>query len=65
MVISVVGIALTGVLAVTNFKASAESGKFTFKSRSESGKLSTVGCHFPPKATNVGTLVGTQGGELS
>ena len=43
-------------MAVTEFRASAESGKFTLKSRSESGKLSTIGCHFPPKATNFGTL---------
>ena len=46
-------------MAVTNFKASAEtaeSGKLTFKSRSESGELLAIGCHFPPKATNVGTL---------
>ena len=44
-------------MAVTEFRASAESGKFTLKSRSESGKLSTIGCHFPPKATNFGTML--------
>ena len=25
--------------------------------RSESGKLSTIMCHFPPKSTNFGTLI--------
>ena len=39
-------------------KTSVESGKFTFKVRSESGKLSTIGCHLPPKSTNFGTLRG-------
>ena len=28
------------------------SGKFTLKMRSESGKLSTAGCHLPPKSAN-------------
>ena len=50
-------IALMAVLlAVTEFRASTESGKFTLKSRSESEKLSTIGRHFPPKVTNFGTL---------
>ena len=45
-----------GVMTVTNTKSSAESEKFTLKIRSESGKLFTIGCHFPPKSTNFGTL---------
>ena len=44
------------VMTVTNAKSSAESEKFTFKIRSESGKLFIIGCHFPPKSTNFGTL---------
>ena len=44
------------LMAVTEFRSPAESGKFTLMSRSKSGKLSTIGCHFPPKATNFGTL---------
>ena len=36
-----------------------ESGKFTFKVISESGKLSTIGYHLPPKSTNFGTLAET------
>ena len=46
-----------GVITVTNAKSSAESEKFTLKIRSESGKLFTNGCHFPPKSTNFGTLL--------
>ena len=45
-----------GVMTVTNAKSSAESEKFTLKIRSESGKLFTIGCHFPPKLTNFGIL---------
>ena len=37
-------------------KSSAESGKFTLKIRSESGKLLTNGRPLPPKLTNFGTL---------
>ena len=37
-------------------KTSVESMKFTFKVRSESGKLFTIGCHLPPKSTNFETL---------
>ena len=44
-------------MTVTNAKASAESEKFNLKIRSESGKLLTIGCHFPPKSTNFGTLI--------
>ena len=44
------------VMTVTNAKSSAESSKFTLKIRSESGKLFIIGCHFPPKSTNFGTL---------
>ena len=49
-----------GVITVTNAKSSAESEKFTLKIRSESGTLFTIGCHFPPKSTNFGTLVFSQ-----
>ena len=45
-----------GIITVTNAKSSAKSEKFTLKIRSESGKLFTNGCHFPPKSTNFGTL---------
>ena len=45
-----------GVIAVTNVKSSVGSEKFTLEIRSESGKLSYTGCHFPPKSTNFGTL---------
>ena len=45
-----------GVMNVTNAKLSAESEKFALKIKSESGKLFTIGCHFPPKSTNFGTL---------
>ena len=45
------------VITVTNAKSAPESEKFTLKIRSESGKLFTNGCHFPPKSTNFGTLV--------
>ena len=43
-----------GVMNVTNAKLSAESEKFTLKIRSESGKLFTIGRHFPPTSTNFG-----------
>ena len=48
-----------GVLTVTNAESSDcdESAKFTLKIRSESGKLFTIGCHFPSKSSNFGTLV--------
>ena len=46
------------VMTVTNAKSSAESEKFTLKIRSESGKLFTIGCHFQPKLTNFGTMIG-------
>ena len=45
-----------GIMTVTNAKSSAESEKFTLKIRSESGKLFALGCQFPPKSTNFGTL---------
>ena len=45
-----------GVMTVTNAKSSAESEKYILKIRSESGKLFTIGCHFPSKSTNFGTL---------
>ena len=32
------------------------SVKFPPKIKSESGKLSTIGCHIPPKLTNFGML---------
>ena len=44
------------IMTVTNAKSSAESEKFTLKIRSDSGKLFTIGCHFPPKSTNTGLL---------
>ena len=63
MVISVSCGFVGGVITVTNAKSSSESEKFTLKIRSESGKLFTIGCHFPPKSTNFGTLVwGERGG---
>ena len=43
-------------MVFTNIKASVESGKLILKIRSESGKLSTIGCHFPLKSTNFWTL---------
>ena len=46
------------IMAVAYVKISVKSGKFTFEVRSESGKLSTIGCHLPPKSTHFGTLVG-------
>ena len=45
-----------GVMTVTNVKSSAESETFILKIRSESGNLFTIGCNFPPKATNFRTL---------
>ena len=56
MVISVSYGFVSSVITVTNAKSSAESEKFTLKIRSESVKLLTIGCHFPPKSTNFGTL---------
>ena len=44
-------------MTVTNFKISIGSEKFALKIRSGSGKLSIVGCHFPPKSTIFGTLL--------
>ena len=43
-------------MTVTNAKSSPESEKCTLKIRRESGKLFTIGCPFPPKSTNFGTL---------
>ena len=73
MVISVSYGFVGGVITVTNAKSSAESEKFTLKIRSGSGKLFTIGCHFPPKSTNFRTLLKNHGlivfilmgGELS
>ena len=47
----------SGIQANANAKAFVWSGKFTPKIRSENGKLSSIGCHFPPKLTNFGTLL--------
>ena len=44
------------VMTVTNAKSLAESEKLNLKIRSEGEKLLTIGCHFPPKSTNFGTL---------
>ena len=46
------------VTAVANDKTWGRftSGRFTTKITSENGKLSTIGCHLPPKSTNVWTL---------
>ena len=44
------------IKAVTNVKACVWSVKFTSKIRSESEKLSTIGCYLSPKSTNAGTL---------
>ena len=44
------------IVAVAYVEISVKSGKFTFEVRSESGKLSTIGCHLPPKSTHFGTL---------
>ena len=43
-------------MVITHVKASVDSGKMIYKVRRESGKLSTIGCHFPPKSTNFGTM---------
>ena len=56
MIISVSYGFVGGVITVTNAKSSAESEKLTLKISSESGKLFTIGCHFPLKSTNFGTL---------
>ena len=45
-----------GVMTVANAKSSPESEKFAMKIISESGILLTMGCHFPSKSTNFGTL---------
>ena len=47
----------SGISANANAKAFVWSVKFTPKIRTESGKLSSIGCHFPPKLTNFGTLL--------
>ena len=44
-----------GVMTVANAKSSPESGKFALQIISESGKLLTIGCHFPSKSINFGT----------
>ena len=44
-------------LAVTYVKGSHESGILTLKIIGESGKLSTIGCHFPPKSATSWTLL--------
>ena len=43
-------------MVIAYVKASAESGILILKITSESGKLFTIGCHFPSKSTNFGTL---------
>ena len=53
------------VTAVTNVRTSAKSGKFTFNVRSDSGILSTNGCHLSPKSANFGTLTTVVTGEVS
>ena len=45
------------VTTVTNAKSSTESEKLTLKIESENGILFTIGCHFPPKSINFGTLL--------
>ena len=57
MVVSVNYGVCSGVITVTHVKSSVESEKLTSIIRSESGKLSTIGCRFPPKSTNFGTLM--------
>ena len=42
---------------ITNVSASVEWENDFKKIRSESGKLSTIGCQFPPKSKNFETLV--------
>ena len=44
-------------MVITNVKASVQSGKLILKIKRESGNLSTIGCHFPLKSTNFGTLL--------
>ena len=46
-----------GVITVANAKSSPESEKFALEIISESGKLLPIGCQFPSKSTNFGTLV--------
>ena len=46
----------SGISTVTNVKACVWSVKFAPKIRSENAKLSTTGCHLPPKVVNFGTL---------
>ena len=65
MVVSVSYGFVGGVITVTNAKSSAESEKFTLKIRSESVKLFTIGCHFPLKSTNFGTLGGGRSYRVS
>ena len=55
----------SGIQANADAKAFVWSGKFTPKIRSESGKLSSVGCHFTPKLTNFGTLHHTPNTDIS
>ena len=61
--------ALVVVLSQSLMPNHALSEKFTLKIRSESRKLFTNGCHFPPKSTNFGTLdlegVGRTGGDTA
>ena len=45
-----------GFIALTNAKGSFESGKFTLKAVSESGKVLIIGCRLPPKSTHFGML---------
>ena len=52
----------SGISANANAKAFVWSVKFTPKIRTESGKLSSIGCHFTPELTNFGTLGGGGGG---
>ena len=51
-------------MAIVYDKPSFENGKFVFKkgvARLKSGKLFTIGCHFPSKSTNFETLAPTLG----
>ena len=43
-------------------KHQMRAGNSFLKIRSESGELSTLGCHFPPKSTNFGMLPNRQNG---
>ena len=44
-------------MTVANAKSSPEGEKFALKIISESGKLFTIGYHFPSRSTNFGTLL--------